>query len=363
MPEENKVEASVDSPFDKEGGGSTGAPNQSAEVEKAEVIPTEEVATPEVATSGDTETPAPEVASTPASVDYAKYAEMAETPSANERRKFDYVAMSGSVETEVVTTDQGEFEQRKPAIAFKLFLTKDRDTNDQVQSEEIALPLTVVPIKYRMVMEQRAGAKGEILVLKSSEFNGKTTDLVTVNRFSPEGKVVQTYGPMTSLEARNKFVDADDKKLLRDKAHVYSMVGEDLVRFVVKGTGLWEMESDLHKGKTPASQAKHPFLKNYLSEFAIDNPYFLYEMEVNAVYRDHGSIKYYRPTFTKGARITQAVEDVVLAHLEDLYKYFAEMDEETKAFVPTTAPVAPVAEEAPVLTTPTGTAPAEDGEY
>jgi len=271
---------------------------------------------------------------TPASTDYSKYQTMAETPSANERRKFDYVAVSGAVDTETITTAEGDVEKRKPASAFKLLLTKERDANDNAQSEELALPLTVVPIKYRMVMEQRTGAKGEVLVLRTSEFNGKTSDIITVTRFGADGKVVSTSAPMTVLEARKKYQTAEGKNALRDKAHIYSLVNGDLVRFVVKGTGLWEMESELHNGKTEASRAKYPFLAKYLSEFAMNDPYFLYEMQVNAAYRDHGSIKYYRPTFTKGNRISAETEKVVLEHLEDLFEYFKEMDAATKAYVP-----------------------------
>jgi hypothetical protein len=271
---------------------------------------------------------------TPASTDYSKYASMSETPAANERRKFDYVAVSGAVDTETITTAEGNFEKIKPASAFKLLLTKDRDVNNKAQSEELAMPLTVVPIKYRMVMEHKTGPKGEILVLRTSEFNGKTSDIITVTRFGADGKPVSTSAPMTVLEARKKYQTAGGKNALRDKAHIYSLVNGDLVRFVVKGTGLWEMESELHNGKTEASRAKYPFLAKYLSEFAMNDPYFLYEMQVNAAYRDHGSIKYYRPTFTKGNRISAETEKVVLEHLEDLFVYFQEMDAATKAYVP-----------------------------
>ena len=332
MSEENKVE----SPFD---------PTEPQ-------LAAEPVSTPVAEPVAESAPAAP--VSTPASVDYTQYAEMAETPSANERRKFDYVAMSGAVDAETITTPEGEVEKRKPATAFKLHLTADRDANDNAPSEELALPLTVVPIKYRMVMEQRTGAKGEILVLRSSEFNGKTTDIVTVSRYAQDGnggvKVVSTSAPMTVAEARKAYQTAEGKNALRDKAHLYSLVGGKLVRFVVKGTGLWEMESELHNGKTEASRAKYPFLSKYLSEFAMNDPYFLYEMQVNAAYRDHGSIKYYRPTFTKGARISPEVEVEVLAHLKDLYVYFQEMDAETKASVAVEAPV-----EAPTEATPEAT--------
>ncbi len=275
---------------------------------------------------------------TPASVDYAKYAQMAETPDARERRKFDYLTVSGAVETEIIKTEQGDVEKRKPAKAIRLFITQERDENDNLKSEELPLPLTIIPIKYRKVMEQRAGSKGEVLVLKTSEFNGKQSDIVTVNRFSPDGKVTETYGPMSVADARRKFTTPDGKPALRDKVHLYSLFNGELVRFVVKGTGLWEKESELHKGKTEESRAKYPFLDQYLSQFPINDPYFLYEMKVGAVYRDHGTIKYYRPTFTKGNRIDAETEKIVLEHLEDLHKYFTDMDEATKKFVPSATP-------------------------
>lgn len=336
----------IENPFDKE-----------VDPTEPVVAGTEEVAS--VAESS-TQTLGESKTETPASTDYSKYASMAETPDANEHRKFDYVAVSGGVETETITTEAGEVERRKPAKAFKLYLTKDRDVDDKYPSEELDLPLTVVPIKYRMVMEQRTGAKGEVLVRKSSEFNGKPTDLVTINRFSADGKVVSTEGPMTVLEARKKYQTEDGKNALRDKVHLYSLIGGELVRFVVKGTGLWEKEDDLSHGKTDASRAKYPFLTRYLSEFAINDPYFLYEMKVDAAYRDHGSIKYYRPTFVKGNRISPETEAVVLEHLEDLYKYFGERDEAIKNFVATAN--ATVVEE-PVADVPFGSDAGPDGQY
>lgn len=272
---------------------------------------------------------------TPVSIDYSKYANLAETPSDSERRKFDYLAVSGKVNTEVIKDAKGEeAEKRLPATAIKLFLTKERDAQDNLQSEELALPLTIVPIKYRMVMEQRGGSEGELLLLKSSEFNGKQTDIVIINRFGIDGKIAETFGPMSVAQARKQFLKEDGKQALRDKAHVYSLHNGEVVRFVVKGTGLWEDVTKLSGGKTPASQAKYPFLNNYLSEFPLDKPYFAFNMEVGAAYRDHGSVKYYRPTFKRGAEITPEVGAVVVKHLEDLHAYFAEMDEATKNFKP-----------------------------
>ena len=372
MSEENKVSAGIVNPFDKETVG-TAAPVEAEGVGLAAPVETPAVAveTPAVAV----ETPAvavetPAVAAEPAGTetaagrDYSQYASQSEIPTPNEHRVFNYVSMSGGVDTEVIQTEQGDVEKRKPATAFKLLFTEERDTNDRAKSEELALPLSVIPIKYRMVMEHKIGEKSEIKVLGTSEFNGNNSDLVVVYKYGPNAKggreVVATYGPMTVIEARKKFVNDEGKQLLKDRARVYSLVGGELVQFIVKGTGLWEMESELHNGKTPASQAKHPFLSRYLSEFAMNDPYFLYEMEVNAAYRDHGAIKYYRPTFTKGARISTEVEDVVIAHLKDLHKYFGEMDKATKAFVPT---VAPEVAEGAVETVPFGADADPDAEY
>jgi len=214
-------------------------------------------------------------------------------------------------------------------------------TDGHFVSEDVKLPLTIVPIKYRMTMEQKTGAKGEILVLKSSEFNGKMSDKVVISRFSPEGKVLAKYGPMTVSEARGQFKSADGKNALRDKAHVYALHNDELVRFVVKGAGLWEDRSGLTNGKTEASRTPYPYLNEYFSTFAMNDPYFLYEMKVTAAYRDHGTVKFYRPVFERGARITPAVEAVVLEHLEELHRYFTDMDKATAEFVPSASPTAP----------------------
>ena len=279
---------------------------------------------------------------TPASVDYSKYAAMAETPTQSERRKFNYIAVSGAVEMEVVDEKEGTT-KRKLAKAIKLFTAEDKQADGSLRSEEIDLPLTIIPIKYRTVMEQRAGSKGEILVLKSSEFNGRQDDMVTITRFSPDGKAVSTTAPMKVADARKHFRSAEDKPVLKDKVHLYSLVNGELVRFVIKGTGLWEKEDDLGKGKTEASRAKHQFLSAYLQQFAMTEPYFLYELIVDACYRDHGSIQYYRPTFTKGKRIDATTEKTVLAHLEDLHTHFNERDASVKVYVPSTATVVEVA--------------------
>ena len=285
-------------------------------------------------------------AETLASTDYSKYASMAETPTTNERRQFDFLAVSGAVETEIITQDGVELEKRKPATAYKLLLTKPKTTDDRFQTEVVALPVSIVPIKYRVVMEQRAGSKGEILVLKSSEFNGKMSDKVVISRFSPDGKVVEKYGPMTVADARNTFKNADGKGVLRDKAHVYALHNGEVVRFVVKGAGLWEDRKGLVNGKTENSRKEYPYLSEYLSTFPMNEPYFLFEMKVDAAYRDHGTVKFHRPIFEKGTRISAEVEKVVLENLEDLHKYFGEQDKATAEFVSNnTAPATVVVED------------------
>lgn len=288
---------------------------------------------------------AAKTAETPA-IDYSQYAAMAETPAVNERRTFDFLSVSGKVDTETITAEDGtELEKRKPATAYKLFLTKPKTTDGRFESETLTLPLTLVPIKYRTVMEQKAGNNGEILVLKSSEFNGKMSDKVVISRFTPDGKVIEKYGPMTVAEARQTFKNAEGKGVLKDKAHIYALHNGEVVRFGVKGAGLWEDRAKLVNGKTEASKVAHPYLSEYLSTFPMTEPYFLFEMKVNAAYRDHGTSKYYRPTFTKGDRITPEVEVEVLKHLGDLHKYFTEMDAETAKFVANTKAPATVVTE------------------
>lgn len=286
-------------------------------------------------------------AKTEAAKDYSQYASMAETPAVSERRKFDYIAVSGAVQTEITTDAKGEeVEKRKPATAVKLFLTKPQKADNSYESEELSLPLTIVPIKYRVVMEQKTGSKGETLVLKSSEFNGKMSDKVVITRFSPDGKVVEKYGPMTVSEARQTFKNADGKGVLRDKAHVYALHNGEIIRFVVKGAGLWEDRASLVNGKTVNSRKPYPYLSEYLSTFPMTEPYFLFEMKVDAAYRDHGTVKFHRPIFEKGARISPEVEVEVLKHLEDLHNYFTEQDKTTAEFVANTkTPTAVVTEE------------------
>lgn len=315
-------------------------------VETTETSVVETVETPVEATAVASEEATPKV-ETPATADYSKYASMAETPSVNERRNFDFLSVSGAVETEVITAEDGsELEKRKPATAYKLLLTKPKVVNeDRFQAETLALPLSIVPIKYRVVMEQRAGSKGEILVLRSSEFNGKMSDKVVISRFSPDGKVVEKYGPMTVADARNTFKNAEGKGVLRDKAHVYALHNGEVVRFVVKGAGLWEDRKGLVNGKSEASRKEYPYLSEYLATFPMTEPYFLFEMKVNAAYRDHGTVKFYRPTFERGTRISPEVEKVVLENLEDLHKYFTEHDAEVAKFVPNTATPATVVTE------------------
>lgn len=279
---------------------------------------------------------------TPAAVDYSKYASMAETPTTTERRVFDYLSVSGKVDTETIVKDGEEVEKRKPATAYRLFLTKPAKADGAFESEEVQVPFSIVPIKYRVVMEQRTGSNGEILVLKSSEFNGKMSDLVTVSRFSADGKVTEKYGPMTVAEARKTFQDGEGKGVLRDKAHVYGLYNGEIIRFVVKGAGLWEKRSELSKGKTAASKLEYPYLTEYLNTFPMSEPYFLYEMKVDAAYRDHMAVKFYRPIFERGARISADTEKVVIEALEDLHKYFQEQDKATAAFVATNAAPAKV---------------------
>lgn len=308
---------------------------------------------PEVTATPEVSTPAPTIESVvdtikakvePAPVtDYSQYADMANTPTVSNRRTFDTLSVSGKVETEVM--EDGETEKRKPATAYKSLLTKPKTTDDKFQSEILPLPLTIVPIKYRTVMQQTAGNQGEILVLKSSEFNGKMSDMVVITRFSPDGKVVEKYGPMTVADARKKFTNAEGKGVLRDKAHVYALHNGEVVRFVVKGAGLWEDRAGLVNGKTENSRKPYPYLSEYLATFPMTEPYFLFEMKVDAAYRDHGTVKFYRPIFEKGARISAETEIKVLKHLEDLHKYFAEQDKATAEFVASaTAPATVVTE-------------------
>lgn len=321
-----------------------------------EITPASEpaVATPEVTVAPEV-APTPNIAdvtaeihakaaATPEAVDYAKFAAMAETPTVSERRTFDFLSVSGGVQTE--TLEDGVTERRNPATAYKILLTKPQKADKTFESVNLELPLTLIPIKYRVVMEQRAGAQGEILVLKSSEFNGKQSDKVIVSRFDVTGKVTEKYGPMLVSEARAMFKNAEGKGVLRDKAHVYAMHNGEINRFVVKGAGLWEDRSKLVTGKTDASKKPYQYLAEYFSTFPMTEPYFLYEMKVDAAYRDHMAVKFYRPTFERGARISADVEANVLAALTDLHEYFTNQDAEVAKFVATTtAPTTVVVED------------------
>jgi len=151
---------------------------------------------------------------------------------------------------------------------------------------------------------------------------------------------------MTVADARQTFKSADGKGVLRDKAHVYALHNGEVIRFVVKGAGLWEDRKGLVNGKTEASRKEYPYLSEYLSTFPMTEPYFLFEMKVEAAYRDHGTVKFYRPIFERGARISADVEVEVLKNLEDLHTYFTDMDKATAEFVANTkTPTAPVVAE------------------
>jgi hypothetical protein len=295
----------------------------------------------------ETSNEVPAKVETPAASDYSKYAEMMETPTATERRKFDTLTLDGTVETEVVGDG---VEKRKPATFYKSYQTRPKLPDGKTESEKLNGPITIVPIKYRQIMIQTTGTKGEILVLKSSEFNGKVSDKVVVFRYGPKDeqgkqKIVASYGPMTVTDARNTFKNAEGKGVLKDKVHVYALHNGELVCYSVKGTGLWEKEPSLKDGKTDASRTPHRYLKDYFSQFAMTEPYFLFEMKVDSVYRDHLPNKYYRPIFERGARINPEVEAVVLTTLEDLHKYFTEQDKATAEFVASApTPTTPVAE-------------------
>lgn len=265
--------------------------------------------------------------------DYSGYASQTAVPTQVEKRQFDAIKVSGMV-------DRDADEKRIPAKAVMTLMTEPKD-GERFKQVDVALPLKLIPIKYRCYLEEKAkDDKGTILKF-SSEYNGNRSDTVIVG--VKNGNNTEFTAPMTVAEARAKFVDADGKSLLREVVRVYALYNGKVVRLRVHGSGVWE-SSDIQNGKTKESQAKHDTISQYLSKFAENDPYFLYEMEVNAVYRDHKSaVKYYRPTFTKGARIDTKTEDIILGAvdgsttgvLQDLVKYFGELDEETKKFVPT----------------------------
>lgn len=267
--------------------------------------------------------------------DYTQLAQMIETPASKTYRSFDHVTISGAVKTEVVKDGKQELEKRLPATATRfMYSSRPLQADGRAEKVTLPLPLTFIPIKYRMVMEHRTGAEGETLLLKSSEFNGnKQTDKVVIKRYTLEGKVEKLFGPMTVKQARDMFVDAQGKRLLKDKVNLYGMLDGELVRLAVKGSALWENRQALSAGKTEASRAPYPFLNEYFSTFKMDDPYFLYEMKIDAAYRDGKAVRYYRPIFTKGARIAPAVEATVIKHLKDLHQYFTDMDNATMEYV------------------------------
>lgn len=266
--------------------------------------------------------------------DYSKYATQTAIPTQVQKRQFDTVKVSGQVERDAD-------DKRVPAKAVMTLMTEPKD-GERFKQVDVALPLKVIPIKYRCYLEEKAkDDKGTVLKF-SSEYNGNRTDTVIVGIKSATGKTEFT-APMTVNEARAKFADSEGKSLLREVVRVYALYNGKVVRLRVHGSGVWE-STDIQNGKTKESQAKHDTISQYLSKFAENDPYFLYEMEVNAVYRDHKSaVKYYRPTFAKGTRIDAKTEDIILGSvdgsvtgiLDDLTKYFADLDEETKKFIPT----------------------------
>lgn len=268
--------------------------------------------------------------------DYSKYATQTAIPTQVVKRQFDTLKVSGQVERDAE-------DKRVPAKAVRTLMTAPKK-GDRFEQVDVALPLTIVPIKYRCYLEEKAkDDKGTVLKF-SSEYNGNRTDTVIIGTKTASGKT-EFSKPMTVNEARTTFVDSEGKSLLREVVRVYALHNEDLVRFRVHGSGIWE-SNDIKDGKTKDSQEKHDTISQYLSKFAENDPYFLYEMEVGAVYRDHKSaVKYYRPTFKKGKRIDAATEDRILGAvdgstvgiLDDLTKYFADLDEETKKFIPTVA--------------------------
>lgn len=268
--------------------------------------------------------------------DYTKFATQTAIPTQVVKRQFDTLKVSGQVERDAD-------DKRVPAKAVRTLMTAAKK-GDRFEQVDIALPLKLVPIKYRCYLEEKAkDDKGTVLKF-SSEYNGNRTDTVIIGVKNPSGKTEFT-APMTVNEARTKFVDSEGKSLLREVVRVYALYNGDLVRFRVHGSGVWE-STDIQNGKSKDSQEKHDTISQYLSKFAENDPYFLYEMEVGSVYRDHKSaVKYYRPTFKKGARINAETEDMILGAvdgssvgiLDDLTKYFADLDEETKKFIPTVA--------------------------
>jgi len=270
--------------------------------------------------------------------DYSKYANQTAVPTQVEKRVFDSIKVSGQV-------DRDAEDKRLPAKAV-ITLMSEPKVGERFKQEDVALPFTVVPIKFRCYLEEKAkDDKGTVLKF-SSEYNGNRTDTVIVGTKLANGKT-EFSAPMTVSDARAKFIDDEGKSLLREVVRVYALYKGKVVRLRVHGSGVWE-STDVQNGKTPESQMKHDTISQYLSKFAETDPYFLYELEVNSVYRDHKpAVKYFRPTFTKSTRIDGATEDLILGKvdgstvgiLDDLTKYFGLLDEETKKFIPTVADV------------------------
>lgn len=278
-------------------------------------------------------------ATTPAPTrDYSKYATQTAVPTQVVKRQFDTIKVSGQVERDAE-------DKRVPAKAIMTLMTEPKE-GDRYKQIDVALPLKVIPIKYRCYLEEKAkDDKGTVLKF-SSEYNGNREDTVIIGVKETSGKTTFS-APMTVNDTRAKFVDAEGKSLLREVVRVYALYEGRLVRFRVHGSGVWE-STDIQNGKTKESQAKHDTISQYLSKFPETDPYFLYEMEVNAVYRDHKpAVKYFRPTFSKGVRISADIENQILGAvdgstvgiLDDLVAYFGELDEETKNFIPTVADV------------------------
>ena len=270
--------------------------------------------------------------------DYSKYATQTAVPTQVEKRVFDSIKALGTVERDAE-------DKRLPAKAI-ITLMSEPKVGDRNKREDVALPFTVVPIKFRCYLEEKAkDEKGTVLKF-SSEYNGNRSDIVIVGTKLANGKT-EFSAPMTVSDARTTFVDKEGKSLLREVVRVYALYKGKVVRLKVGGAGVWE-SADVKNGKTPESQMKHDSISQYLSKFAETDPYFLYELEVKAVYRDHKpAVKYFRPTFTKSTRIDGATEDLILGKvdgstvgiLDDLTKYFGLLDEETKKFIPTVADV------------------------
>lgn len=288
--------------------------------------------------------------------DYSQYATQTAVPTQVVKRQFDTIKVSGQVERDAE-------DKRVPAKAVLTLMSAPK-VGERFKQVDVALPLKVVPIKYRCYLEEKAKDEKGTVVKFSSEYNGNRTDTVIVGTKLANDKT-EFSAPMTVNEARTKFVDTEGNSLLREVVRVYSLYEGKVVRLRVHGSGVWE-STDVQNGKTKESQAKHDTISQYLSKFPEVDPYFLYKMDVNAVYRDHKpAVKYFRPTFTKGIRIDAKTEDLILGAIDgstvgilnDLSKYFSELDEETKKFIPSVAD-----NEGEVTDTTTHILPDEEGE-